>query len=88
MAKELRKIMIDDFPLMMMVVKSSVARQQLSQCGGSLDLEKELEQDLFVFTRQVIYGDKKSGTMTEACAAKWKTMKKKIIYRPYSSRCR
>ena len=38
------------------VVKSSVARQQLSQCGDSLDLEKEVEQELFAFTRQVIYG--------------------------------
>ena len=37
------------------VAKSSVAQQQLSHCGISLDLEKEVEQELFAFTRQVIY---------------------------------
>ncbi|CAJ1050849.1 hypothetical protein KUCAC02_009112 [Xyrichtys novacula] len=42
-----------------MVAKSSLARQQLSRCGDSLDLEEEVEQELFAFTRQVIYRDKK-----------------------------
>lgn len=63
------------------VGKSSVARQQLSRCGDSLHLEEEVEQELFAFTRQVIYGDKKSSTMAEARASKWKTMKKKSFIR-------
>ena len=45
-----------------------MARQQLSRCGDSLHLEEEVEQELFAFTRQVIYGDKKSSTMAEARA--------------------
>ena len=63
------------------VAKSSVERQQLSRCGDSLDLVKEVEQEFFAFTRQVIYGDKKSSTMAEAHATKWKTMKKKSFIR-------
>ena len=63
------------------VAKSSVARQQLSRCGESHHLGEDVEQDLFAFTRQVIYGDKKSSTMAEACASKWKTMKKKSCIR-------
>src|SRR4029434_809389 len=38
------------------VAKSPVARQQLSQCGDSLDLEEEVLQELFKFTRHVIVG--------------------------------
>ena len=63
------------------VAKSSSAWQQLSRCGGSLYLEEEVEQQLFAFTRQVIYEDKKSNTMAEACASKWKTMKRKSFIR-------
>ena len=63
------------------VAKSSLARQQLSRCGDSLHLEEEIEQELFAFTRQVIYGDKKSTTMAEARASKWKTMKRKSFIR-------
>ena len=41
------------------VAKSPVARRQLSQCGDSIDLEEEVLEELFQFTRHVIYGDKK-----------------------------
>ncbi|KAJ3602737.1 hypothetical protein NHX12_030486 [Muraenolepis orangiensis] len=57
------------------LVESPVARRQLSRCGDSLDLEEEVVEELFEFTRHVIYGDKKSSTMAEARAAKWKRMK-------------
>lgn len=63
------------------VAKSPVARQQLSRCGESLDLEEEVVEELFAFTRQVIYGDKKSSTMAEARAAKWRSMKNKSFIR-------
>ena len=63
------------------VAKSSGARQQLSRCGDSLHLEEEVVQELFAFTRQVIYGDKKSSTMAEARASKWKAMKRKSFIR-------
>ena len=54
-----------------------VARRQLLRCGESLDLEKEVVEQLFEFTRHVIYGDNKSNTIAEARAAKWKTIKNK-----------
>ena len=41
-----------------------------------MDLEEKVSEDLYKFTRQVIYGDKKSSTMAESRAAKWKMMKK------------
>ena len=53
------------------VVKSPVAQQQLSQCRDSLDLEDEVVEDLFEFTRYVIYGDKKPSTMAEEHTMKW-----------------
>ena len=62
------------------VAKSPMARRQLSRCGDSLDLEEEVVEELFEFTRHVIYGDKKSSTMAEACAAKWKRMKNKSLF--------
>ena len=58
------------------VVKSSLAKRQLSRCGDSLDIEEEVIEELFQFTRHVIYGDRKSTTMAEARSVKWKTMKK------------
>ncbi len=63
------------------VAESPVARRQLSQCGDSLDHEEDVVEELFQFTRHVIYGDKKSTTMPEARAAKWKTMKNKSFIR-------
>ena len=59
------------------VAKSAEARQQLSKCGNSLDIEEEAIEELFEFTCHVIYGDKVSRTMGTARAAKWKAMKKK-----------
>ncbi len=59
------------------VVKSAEAREQLSKCGNSLDIEEEAIEELFEFTRLVIYGDKMSRTMGTARAAKWKALKKK-----------
>ncbi|KAJ3603232.1 hypothetical protein NHX12_030974 [Muraenolepis orangiensis] len=63
------------------VAKSPVARRQLSRCGDSLDLEEEVVEELFEFTRHVIYSDKKSSTMAEASAAKWKRMKNRSFTR-------
>ena len=42
------------------VAKSAEARQQLSKCGNSLDIEEEAIEKLFEFTCLVIYGDKVS----------------------------
>ncbi len=47
------------------VVKSPVAQRQLSQCGDRLDLEKEVIEELFKFTRHVNYGQEKYSTMAE-----------------------
>ena len=63
------------------MIKSPVARRQLSRCGDSLDLEEEVVEQLFEFTRYIIYGDNKSSTMAETRAAKWKRMKKKSFIR-------
>ena len=40
------------------VAKSAEARQQLSMCGNSLDIEEEAFEELFEFTCLVFYGDK------------------------------
>ena len=40
-------------------------------------MEEDLFKELFHFTRDVIYGDIRSISMAEACAVKWKIMKKK-----------
>ncbi len=63
------------------VVKSTEAREQLSKCGNSLDIEEEAIEELFELTRLVIYGDKMSTTMGTARAAKWKALKKKSFIR-------
>ena len=63
------------------LAKSPVARRQLSRCGESLDLEEEVVEQLFEFTRHVIYGDNKSNTIAEARAGKWKRMKNKSFIR-------
>jgi len=58
------------------VAKSHVARRQLSRC---LELEEEVVELLFEFTRHVIYGDNNSSTVAEARAAKWNRMKNKYF---------
>ena len=64
------------------VAKSAEARQQLSKCANSLDIEEEAIEELFEFTRLVICRDKVSRTMMgTAQAAKWKAMKKKSFIR-------
>ena len=60
------------------VAKSALARQQLSRFGESLELEEEVLEELFQFTRLLVYGDKKSA---EARATKWKQMKNKSFIR-------
>ena len=50
------------------VAKNPVARRQLSWCGESIDLEENEVEQLFEFTRRVIYGDNKSSTVAEARA--------------------
>ncbi len=59
------------------VAKSHVARRQLMRCGDDLAMNEEVIEELFQFTRDVVYGDKKSTSMAEARAVKWKSMKKK-----------
>ena len=54
----------------------STLAHQLATSGGRKNLEEEVFKDFFKFTRQVIYVDKKSSTMAESRAAKWKMMKK------------
>ena len=63
-----------------LVMKSSVAQRQLSRCGDKLDIEDDVVEDLLEFTRHVIYGDRKSKTMAEEHAIKWKSMKNKSFY--------
>ena len=63
------------------VAKSPIARRQLLHCGDRLDLKEEVLEDLFKFTRHVIYGDTESSTMAEAHTAKWRMMKKKSVLR-------
>ena len=53
-----------------LVMKSSVAQRQLSRCGDKLDIEDDVLENLFEFTRHVIYGDRKSKTVADACAIK------------------
>ena len=59
--------------------KSPVARRQLSRCGESIELEEEVVEQLFEFTRHVIYN--KRSTIAEARAAKWNRMKNKYFIR-------
>ena len=46
--------------------KGHLARQQLSRCGDDLVMEEDLFKELFNFTRDVVYGDKKGISMAEA----------------------
>ena len=55
--------------------KSPVAKRLLMHCG------EDVIEDLFQFTRHIIYGDNKSTTMAESRAAKWKQMKNKTFLR-------
>ena len=63
------------------VAKSTEAQRLLSQCGNRLDLEEEVLEQLFQFTRHVIYGDTNTSTMAESRAVKWKTLKNKSFIR-------
>ena len=63
------------------VARSAEAWELLSKCGNSLDIEEEAIEELFKFTRTVIYNNKMSKTMGTARAAKWKAMKKKSFIR-------
>ena len=54
------------------VAKSAEARQQLSKCRNSLDIEEEaIVSSLALLS---MHGDKVSRTMGTARAAKWKAM--------------
>ena len=70
-------------PVFDQVAKSpvGVARRQLTRCGENVDLEKEVVEQLFEFTWQVIYGDNKSSTIAEARTVKWKRMRNKSFIR-------
>ena len=57
-------------------VVSTLAQHQLATSGGRENLDEEVFEDLFKFTPQVIYVDKKNSTMAESRTAKWKVMKK------------
>ena len=62
------------------VAKNAEARQQLSKCGNSLDIEEEAIEELFEFICLVICGDKVSRTMGTARAANWKVVKKSFAF--------
>ena len=66
-----KKLMYDQ------VAKNPVARRQLSWCGESLDLEEVEVEQLFEFTRHVIYDDNKRSIIAEARVAKWKRINNK-----------
>ena len=63
------------------MTRSDAAQQTLLKCGNSLDINEDILDELFKFTRNVIYGDTKSSSMAEARADKWKAMKKKSFLR-------
>ena len=63
------------------MANSPVARRQLSRCGDDLAMEEDVVEELFRFTRDVVYFDKKSTSMAEARAVKWKSMKNKSFIR-------
>ena len=63
------------------VDKGEEARRQLLHCGDSLDIKEDVIEDLFKFTRCVIYGDSKSTAMSESRAAKWRQMKNRSFLR-------
>ena len=67
--------------LYQLVEKSPVAKRLLMHCGDSLNMAEDVIEDLFQFTRHIIYGDNKSTTMAESHAAKWKQMKNKTFLR-------
>ena len=62
------------------VAKSAEARQQLSKCGNSLDIEEEAIEELFEFTCLVIYGDKVS-------IGPWELQSGRQIIHSPSTRC-
>ena len=65
------------------VAKSLIARQQLSRYGDDFAMDEDVIEELFHFTRDVVYGDTKSTSMAEARSVKWKSMKKKsFIHHP------
>jgi len=59
--------------------QSVAAQQTLLKCGNSLDVDEVIIDELLKFTCNVIYGDNKSSCMAEACADKWKAMKKEVF---------
>ena len=59
--------------------KSPQARWQLPRCGNSLELEGEVLEGLFQFTREVTYNDKMTSNMADAHTFKWKEVRRKSI---------
>ena len=59
------------------VAKSPEAQQKRSKCGDSINLEEEVLENLFQFTRHIIHGNIKSSTMAESRSLKWKMLKNK-----------
>ena len=63
------------------VIKSDRAKEQLEHLGEDLHLEEECIQELMKFTREVVYGDFQSRSMTESRANKWRNQKNKSFCR-------
>ena len=63
------------------VMKSDRAKEQLEHLGEDLELEEDCAQELMKFTREVVYGDFHSCSMTESRANKWRGQKDKSFCR-------
>jgi len=63
------------------VTRSVAAQHALLKCGNSQDFDEDIIDELLKFTRNVIYGANKSSSMVEACADKWKAMKRNPFFK-------
>ena len=61
--------------------KNPDARQLLLECGNNLELTDDIVDRLIKFVIQYIYSDKKSVSIAEARASKWKLQKRKSLVR-------
>ena len=59
--------------------KIAEARSLISRCGERLSLSDDALNDLKSFAIHYIYGDTQSSTQNQACATKWKGLKKKSL---------
>ena len=63
------------------VHSSERAKQQLQHCGLDKEIAEKDLQELMSFTRELVYGDFHSKSMSESRALKWRSQKKKSFCR-------